>query len=129
MPPRKLLAAPSATPLSPRTDAVTELTDPGIDERNGQVVLVQRFSVTGPGPIVLRARLSVGLGERGREDEAPVGAGRPQVLGWATGLDEHMSETCVVGSPSEVELIVLPVPDTITEITVTGTRAEEVAAS
>jgi hypothetical protein len=34
-----------------------------------------------------------------------------------------------VASPSEVELVVLPVPDTITDITVTGFRAEEVAGS
>lgn len=120
-------ARPSPTPRD--RVRVTELAEPTVDEREGKVVLVQRFSVTGPGPVLLRARLSVGLGERGREDEAPVGAARPEVLFWTTGTLLRRTETCVVDSPSEIELVVLPVPDTITDIDVTGTRAEEVATS
>jgi hypothetical protein len=120
---------PSPTPRD--KVRVTELNEPTVDEREGRVVLAQRFSVTGPGPVLLQARLSVGLGERGREDDAPVGAGRPEVLFWTTATGLRRTETCVVDSPSEVELVVLPVPDTITDIAVTGARAraEEVVAS
>jgi hypothetical protein len=108
---------------------VTDLTDPTIEERDGRVVLVQRFAVTGPGRVLLQPRLSVGLGDRAREDEAPAGAARPKVLAWSTTDGERTTETCTVDSPSEVELVVLPVPNTITDITVTGSSAEEVAAS
>ncbi|MBN9758407.1 hypothetical protein Ae406Ps2_5578c [Pseudonocardia sp. Ae406_Ps2] len=118
---------PSPTPRD--RVRVTELTEPAVDEREGKVVLAQRFSVTGPGPVLLQVRLSVGLGERGREDDAPVGAARPEVLFWSTEAGLRRTETCVVASPSEVELVVLPVPDTITDLVVTGTRAEGVASS
>lgn len=118
---------PSPTPRD--KVRVSELTEPTVDEREDRIVLTQRFSVTGPGPVLLRARLSVGLGERGREDDAPVGAARPEVLFWTSDTGLRRTETCVVDSPSEVELVVLPVSDTITDIAVTGTRAEEVATS
>lgn len=118
---------PSPTPRD--RVRITELTEPAVDEREGKVVLAQRFSVTGPGPVLLQVRLSVGLGERGREDDAPVGAARPEVLFWSTEAGLRRTETCVVASPSEVELVVLPVPDTITALVVTGTRAEGGASS
>ncbi|WP_134732659.1 hypothetical protein [Amycolatopsis nivea] len=116
----------SARPLPIPHDKirVTALTEPTVDEHGGRVVLVQRFSVTGPGPVLLQARLSVGLGDRAREDEAPVGAACPQVLRWATPYGLWESETCIVASPSQVELAVLPVSDTITDITVVGIRAD-----
>ncbi|GAA1251857.1 hypothetical protein GCM10009609_14010 [Pseudonocardia aurantiaca] len=108
---------------------VSDLTYPAVDERDGRVVLVQRFSVTGPGPVLLESRLSVGLGDRAREDETPVGAARPQVLAWLTPDGEQVGATCLVASPSEVELVVLPVPDTITDIVVVGARVEQAVAS
>jgi hypothetical protein len=108
---------------------VTDLTDPAIDEREGRVVLVQRFSVTGPGPVRLETRLSVGLGGGARENEAPVGAARPQVLAWLTPDGEQTGETCVVASPAEVELVVLPVPDTVTDIVVVGAQVGRADAS
>ncbi|GAA1840599.1 hypothetical protein GCM10009772_17820 [Pseudonocardia alni subsp. carboxydivorans] len=108
---------------------VTDLSDPLVDERDGRVVLVQRFSVTGPGPVRLEPRLSVGLGDRAREDEAPVGAARPRVLSWFTADGEQTGETCTVSTPSEVELVVVPVPNTITDISVVGTRVQEGIAS
>ncbi len=108
---------------------IIALTEPAVNEHEGRIVLVQRFSITGPGPVLLQARLSVGLGDRAREDEAPVGAARPRVLSWATPDGRHGSETCIVASPSEVELAVLPAPDTITDITVVGTRVEEAVVS
>ena len=107
---------------------VTAVTDPTVDEHGGNVVLVQRFAVTGPGPARLEARLSVGLGDRSKEDEAPTGAARPEVSYWSTPDGIRTGEQCVVTSPAEIDLVVLPVPDTITDITVLGTRAEEIAS-
>jgi hypothetical protein len=107
---------------------VSELLEPMVDEHEGRAVLIQRFSVTGPGPVTLQARLSVGLGARAREDETPVGAARPEVLGWLTADGPRNGDTCEVASPSEVELVIVPVADTITDITVTGIRSEELAS-
>lgn len=98
--------------------------DAAVDELDGRVVLVQDFIVSGPGPANLRAEVSVGLGERAREDEAPAGASRPEVLHWTTADGTYRGVTCVVGSPAEVRLVVLPVPDTLTAISVVGERAE-----
>ncbi len=115
---------------SPRDKVrVTTLTEPTVDEHEGRVVVKQRFSVTGPGPVLLQAQLSVGLGDRSREDEAPIGAAHPQLLFWTTHDGPCRSKTCIVASPSEVEIAVLPVPDTITDIMVVGTRAEGAVAS
>jgi hypothetical protein len=58
-----------------------------------------------------------------------VGAARPEVLGWSTIDGPRTTDTCVVSGPSEVELVVLPVPDTITDISVTGAHHDEVVAS
>ncbi|ODU04062.1 MAG: hypothetical protein ABS81_11820 [Pseudonocardia sp. SCN 72-86] len=107
---------------------VSEMSEPTVDEHEGRAVLIQRFAVTGPGPVTLQARAAVGLGTRSREDEAPVGAARPEVLGWLTSDGPHDGDTCQVTSPSEVELVVVPVADTITDITVIGTRSEEMAS-
>ncbi|MEJ8280883.1 hypothetical protein [Pseudonocardia spirodelae] len=98
--------------------------EPVLDEVDGRVVLVQGFAVTGPGPVELKAEVSVGLGERSREDEAPAGADRPMVLHWTTAGGVHDGAGCVVDSPGDVELVVLPVADTVTDIAVVGTRVE-----
>ncbi|ALL80652.1 hypothetical protein AD017_04500 [Pseudonocardia sp. EC080619-01] len=103
---------------------VGPVSDPAVDERDGRVVLVQRFSVTGPGPARLQASVTIGLGDRAKETDAPAGASRPQVWFWATPAGPVTGDVCVVDSPSEVDLVVLPVVDTITDIAVVGDRAE-----
>ncbi|MGW0042532.1 hypothetical protein [Rhodococcus sp. NPDC003348] len=106
---------------------VTTVDDPRVEERNGEVVIVQRFSVAGPGPVHLSARLTVATWE-GTEDEAPAGAAQPSVHCWLTPTGEHNEETCIVDSPSEFEIVVNPVPDTVTDVTVVGTTVKEDAA-
>ncbi|MEJ2888857.1 hypothetical protein [Actinomycetospora aeridis] len=108
---------------------VSPVAEPAVHERDGRAVLVQQFSVIGNGRARLESKLSVGLGERSREDEAPVGAARPHVLAWSTPEGEMTGDICVVSSPSEVELVVLPAADTITDITVTCTRIDEATES
>lgn len=99
---------------------VTPLAEPRVEDRGGSVVVVQRFSVTGPSPVELEARLSVATWE-GREEEAPAGAAQPTVHSWATSSGEIHDERCAVATPAEVELTIVPVPDTITDIAVVGT--------
>lgn len=113
-------------PSPVRRVQASPLTEPTIDERAGQIVLVQRFAVQGPGPAFLHARLSIGLGQGSKESEAPAGAGRPEVLAWVTADGECRADTCIVESPSEVDLVVLPVADTITDITVVAAPASAV---
>lgn len=116
-------AGPAAGPGKVR---VTGLAGPRVEGRGGRVVIVQRFAVAGPGPVRLEARLAVVTGDGGREDESPAGAARPLVGAWITPAGEEHSESCVVATPSEVELVVLPVADTITDIGVVGTTVAEV---
>lgn len=99
---------------------VAAVSEPRVEEHEDGVVLVQTFSVSGPGPVQLVARLSVATWD-GREDDAPADAGRPMVRSWRTATGDHRTDSCMVESPSEVELTVVPVPDTVTEIVVTGT--------
>jgi len=94
--------------------------EPRVEDRDGAVVVVQRYAISGPGPVRLDARLAVATWE-GREEEAPAGAPRPTVRYWVTPSGERPGDTCVVESPSEVELVVDPVPDTVTDIGVVGT--------
>lgn len=99
---------------------VTPLSDPRVEDREGTVLVVQRFAVTGPGMVKLQARLSVATWD-GREEEAPAGADRPRVHSWTTSWVEALTETCTLNTPIEVTLAVTPVPDTVTDIAVTGT--------
>ena len=98
---------------------VTPIDEPRVEDRAGDAVIIQRFAVTGPGPVRLHARLSVATWE-GREEEAPAGAAQPTVRCWVTPLGKERAETCVVDTPSEVDLIIDPVPDTVTDIAVIG---------
>jgi hypothetical protein len=99
---------------------VTAVSEPRVEDRDGSVLVVQRFAVTGPGMVRLDARLSVATWD-GREDEAPAGADRPKVHSWTTPWGEALTESCTLNTPSEVVLAVVPAPDTITDIAVTGT--------
>lgn len=98
--------------------------EPQVEDREGDVVVVQRFTVTGSGPVRLKARLAVATWD-GREDEAPVGASQPTVRSWLTPDGEQRSVTCIVDTPADVELIVEPVLETMTDIAVVGTPVEE----
>ncbi|WP_448617253.1 hypothetical protein [Geodermatophilus sp. URMC 65] len=104
---------------------VASLDEPRVEDRDGAVVVVQRFSVTGAGPVELTARLAVATWEGGREEEAPVGAARPEVWAWTTPDGEIRAETCTVPAPAEVALAIVPVPDTVTDIAVVGTTLGE----
>jgi hypothetical protein len=113
-----------STPTGRERIRVSPVANPRVEDQDGRVVVVQRFSVAGSGPIELAARLSVATWD-GREDEAPAGAAVPTVRSWLTPDGEVNDERCVVTAPAEVDLVVVPVPDTVTDIAVVGTAAAE----
>jgi hypothetical protein len=96
------------------------LIEPHIEEADGAVVLVARYGVNTPGPVELSAQLSIVVWE-GRESDPPAGAGQPRVLEWRTASGTITENSCTVEGPTEVELVVLPVPDTATDMSVAAT--------
>lgn len=96
---------------------VTVMTEPHVQERDGEVVLVARYAVSGGGPVQLEARVSVATWE-GREDDPPAGAERPRIRSWHTASGAAPEEHPIVMAPTEVELVVVPVADTATDISV-----------
>jgi len=111
---------------SSRTRIVT-IVEPHVEDDAGSVVLVARYAVNAQGPVQLEARLSIATLE-GREDDPPAGAARPRVKHWRAGdrvVDEGL---CMVDGPIEVDLVVIPVADTATDIAVVATmQAEDTA--
>jgi hypothetical protein len=106
---------------------VSVSSEPQVEERDGIVVVVQRFSVGGLGRVELEARLSVATSD-GREDDAPADAARPTVRSWLTPDSEIHDDRCSVTAPTEVELVIVPVPDTVTDIAVVGVSLAEQAS-
>ncbi len=100
---------------------VSTITEPRAEERDGTAVLVARYAVTGPGPARLDARLSVVTWD-GREDDPPAGADQPRIRSWTTSEGTTNSDHCLVNLPDQVELVVTPVHDTATNISVVGSR-------
>ena len=103
---------------------VSAVSEPRVEEHDGTVVVVQRFAVSGPGPIRLEAKLSVATTD-GREDGAPVEAEVPIVHSWRTPAGERAGDTCTIDAAAEFDLVVRPVTDTVTEIGVRATTATE----
>lgn len=105
---------------------VTTLVEPHIETMDGAVVLVARYGVTTPDPVELTARVSIVAWE-GRENEPPAGAAQPRVREWRTAHGTVLGEACRLVGPAEVELIVVPVPDTATDMSVVVTPVTETA--
>ena len=105
---------------------VTTLVEPHIEDDDGAIVLVARYSVSSLGPTRLEARLSIATLE-GREDDPPAGAARPTVRRWRTEEGESTDDFFIVEGPAEIELVVVPVRDTATEVSVVATPLTEPA--
>ena len=99
---------------------ITVLSEPRAEERGGSVVVVARYAVTGSGPVRVEARLSVATWD-GHEDDPPAGAERPRVLAWTTPDGRDQDDPCILDAPIEVDLVVAPVPDTVTDVAVQAT--------
>ncbi|MGY1813288.1 hypothetical protein [Blastococcus sp. SYSU D00820] len=99
---------------------VTTLVEPHLEEMDGALVVVARYGIDAVGPLLLEARLAVATWE-GREDDPPAGAERPRVWQWHTTDGAVRTATCTVVGPTEVGLVVTPVPDTATEVGLVAT--------
>ncbi|WP_157610308.1 hypothetical protein [Spirillospora albida] len=102
----------------PRVEYVSE---PYFAERSDTPVLVQEFRLPVAGAQRVRIDLAVAITGAGRETEPPLGADRPELVGW-----EDVSGR-LFGAPTYVieggdgaiwRAIVRPAPDTMTEIEV-----------
>jgi hypothetical protein len=102
--------------------------DPSLERRNGQIVIVQTFTLPEPGWQRLTARLTVALASSSglRETDPPIGAPRPVLREWE-GPDGEViagTELETLGGDGRVwRAIVQPAPDTITEIDLTASPA------
>ncbi|MDX3662883.1 hypothetical protein PV646_36765 [Streptomyces sp. ID05-26A] len=120
---------PSA-PRPPRPAArpkVQYVAEPYYETRDGHVVLVQEFRLPVPGTQQVSPQLSILLPGNGvRETDPPIGAARPEFFGWESerGLLDRTSDLVVSGGPDIWRLLVVPAPDTVTEIGVAVKRAE-----
>ncbi len=118
--------APSYPPLPParpfpkrRRLRLEYLDEPYFDVRHGHVVLIQAFRAPEPGPQRVRARLAIALpGTVGRETDPPKDAAQPELFGWEdeSGALNLNTENMIEGGEHVWRLIVLPAPDTMTEI-------------
>ncbi|MER7411732.1 hypothetical protein [Streptomyces cacaoi] len=92
------------------------------EERSGVPVVVQPFRLPGPVPQRVSVELAVALpGTGNRESDPPLGGSEPRLVGWEDPAGNlHSTETYVIegGDGAVWRAVVLPAPDTITEITV-----------
>ncbi len=93
--------------------------DPVVEELDGRVALVQEVRVAGEGRAELTCSLAVGTSV-GREDEPPAGGLSPTVHSWRVPEWTVTGERCRVTAPATVHLVVRPIENTLTEISVTA---------
>ncbi|MGW6720143.1 hypothetical protein [Streptomyces sp. NPDC054995] len=109
---------PSTPRRRPRVQYVG---NPYYEDRGAVSLLVQDFRLPAPGLQQVRADLAVTLpGTSGRETDPPIGASMPELFGWEDG-DGHVHESATIrieGGESLWRVLVLPAPDTMTEIAV-----------
>ncbi|MFF2232764.1 hypothetical protein [Streptomyces anulatus] len=108
----------SAPRKRPRVQYIDE---PSVEDRGETSLLVQNFRLPVPGPQQVRVDLAITLpGTAGRETDPPIGAVMPELVGWEDS-DGHVHRAEVMqidGGESVWRVLVLPAPDTMTEITV-----------
>ncbi|MEI7035024.1 hypothetical protein [Streptomyces pratensis] len=102
----------------PRVQYVGE---PFFEDRGDVSLLVQNFRLPVPGPQQVQVDLAITLpGATGRETDPPIGAGMPELVGWedSEGHVHGPKAMQIEGGDSLWRVLVLPAPDTMTEITV-----------
>lgn len=104
-----------------RRPRVQYIDEPSFEDRGAASLLVQNFRLPVPGPQQVRVDLAITLpGTAGRETDPPIGAVMPELVGWEDSEGHvHRAEVMQVeGGESLWRVLVLPAPDTMTEITV-----------
>ncbi|MEU1348115.1 hypothetical protein [Streptomyces sp. NPDC005795] len=103
--------------------------DPFYEDRGDASLLIQEFRLPVSGPQRIQADLAVSLpGTGGRETDPPIGASMPVLVGWEDDTGRvHNSEALEVDGGERLwRALVLPAPDTMTEI---GIKVEAVKTS
>lgn len=114
---------------SRRRPRVQYVGDPYYEDREDTSLLVQEFRLPAPGPQRVQMDLAITLpGTGGRETDPPIGASMPELVGWEDSDGQvHGSDTFEIeGGESLWRVLVLPAPDTVTEI---GIKVEAVKSS
>lgn len=118
-------SAPQGNPTRGRP-RVQYVGDPYYEDRGDTSLLVQEFRLPVPGPQRVKVDLAITLpGTGGRETDPPIGAGTPELAGWED-CDGHVHGPDpfeIEGGDSVWRVLVLPAPDTVTEI---GIKVEAV---
>ncbi|WP_327275034.1 hypothetical protein OG609_26090 [Streptomyces sp. NBC_01224] len=112
-----------------RRPRVQYVGDPYYEDREDTSLLVQEFRLPAPGPQRVQVDLAVTLpGSGGRETDPPIGASMPELVGWEDSDGQvHGSDAFEIeGGESLWRVLVLPAPDTMTEI---GIKVEAVKSS
>ncbi|MFE7261982.1 hypothetical protein ACFU9B_07920 [Streptomyces sp. NPDC057592] len=112
-----------------RRPRVQYVGDPYYEDREDTSLLVQEFRLPAPGPQRVQVDLAVTLpGTGGRETDPPIGASMPELVGWEDSDGRvHGSDAFEIeGGESLWRVLVLPAPDTVTEI---GIKVEAVKSS
>ncbi|MFJ9328483.1 hypothetical protein ACIRPN_21225 [Streptomyces sp. NPDC101230] len=108
-------------PTPRRRPRVQYVGDPYYEDRGTASLLVQDFRLPVLGRQQVHADLAVTLpGTTGRETDPPIGAVMPELVGWQDSAG-HLHESATIhvdGGESLWRVLVLPAPDTMTEITV-----------
>ncbi|WP_329069546.1 hypothetical protein [Amycolatopsis sp. NBC_01480] len=110
---------------STRRPRVEYVDAPYYDVRAGQLVLIQAFQLTTSGNHRCAADLGVTLaGTSSRETDPPRNAAKPHFFGWESpdGTFHTDESPLIEGGDGVWRLLVLPAPDTMTEISVSAMR-------
>jgi hypothetical protein len=109
----------------PSHSPVSLVGTPRWESESGQDVLVQAFDVTASRRVVLESALGIVLwGGGSRAPEEP----QPRVLGWRSPDGDVLRDERIAIEPAETgrwELIVTPVPETVTDIKIRRAQLDE----
>ncbi|MFF3458005.1 hypothetical protein ACFYXH_27520 [Streptomyces sp. NPDC002730] len=111
-------ASPGARTTAPRRP--TLVSTPRYEVVAGHPVVVQPVRLHGSGRN--EGHVKVVTGEGGTENTSPIGATEPEILGWRTADGQIVPGGILYNSEgvTEVELLVIAVPDAVLDINVTG---------
>ncbi|MEV0135414.1 hypothetical protein AB0H83_44070 [Dactylosporangium sp. NPDC050688] len=92
---------------------------PRFEEDPDGPLLVQRLVVRADAPVTVEGTVSVTVADGTREQEPPGDSGQPRIIGWRiAGRTTNEERLTLPAAPTDVdvELLVRPVPDTVTQI-------------
>jgi hypothetical protein len=104
------------------------LGDPRWDVYEGAPVLVQRVEVDTSRTVTMRPVLAIGVWGGGAETDAPAGSAEPSFVAWRSSEGDVQTDAVIAFSAADNggwDLLVRPVPDTVTSIGLRSAGDEE----